>query len=52
VPHRNLRIDLTGCGEVTAVRSLLHGPLKLMTTPTQRTAVLPKLEEIDLLILE
>jgi hypothetical protein len=44
----NLRVELPGAGPVKSVRSLIHGPLKL----DGGAVVLPKMEEIDLLILE
>lgn len=47
-----LRVALPGAGEVKAVRSLAHGPLKVEGTGANRGVVLPTLEEIDLLILE
>ena len=45
---QNLRIDLPAGHGAKTVRSLLHGPLTL----TQNSVMLPKLAEIDLLILE
>ncbi len=45
---QNLRIDLPVGHGAKSVRSLLHGPLAL----TQNSVTLPKLAEIDLLILE
>ena len=48
----NLRVALPGVGDVKAVRSLLHGKLAIEGTGEMRSVVLPKLAEIDLLILE
>ncbi len=44
----DLRVDLSGAAPFSKVRSLLHGPLK----QDGATVVLPKLEEVDLLLLE
>jgi hypothetical protein len=48
-PVETLRVALPGVGPVSQVRSLAHGPLPL---EAGRTVVLPRLEEIDLLIVE
>ena len=47
-PVKSLRISLAGAGDVKAVRSLTHGPLKI----TGNTVVLPALDAIDLLLIE
>jgi hypothetical protein len=44
----NLRLSLSGVGEVKSVRSLKHGPLALRN----QTVLLPRLDEIDLLMLQ
>lgn len=44
----NLRVDISGAGPVKSVRSLLLGPLPL----ANGTVILPKLAEIDLLLLQ
>ena len=44
----NLRVDLSGAGPVKSVRSLVHGALPL----ANGSVIIPKLAEIDLLLLE
>lgn len=51
-PVENLRVSLGGAGDFKTVRSLLHGPLPVVGDGPARTVTLPRLEEIDLLILE
>ena len=48
----NLRVTLPALGEGKAVRSLLHGKLTIEGEGATRSVVLPKLAEIDLLIVE
>jgi hypothetical protein len=47
-PAKNLRVDLSALGNVAAVKSLNHGPLRLQN----QTVVLPQLDAIDLLMVE
>jgi hypothetical protein len=51
-PVENLSVALPGVGAVQSVRSLLHGKLALEGEGEKRRVVLPKMAEIDLLILE
>lgn len=44
----NLRIELPGFADAKSVRSIQHGPLKLVNG----AVLLPKLDEIDLLVIE
>jgi hypothetical protein len=48
----NLSVALPGCGDVKAVRSVVHGPLAVGGAEDARTVVIPRLDEIDLLELE
>jgi hypothetical protein len=48
----NLRVTLPGLREGQTVRSLVHGKLTVEGDGATRSVVLPKLAEIDLLILE
>ena len=47
-PFEDLRINLGGAGKIKSVRSLMQGSLKM----DGQTALLPKLEEMDLLLIE
>lgn len=51
-PAEKLRLELPGVAELKSVRSLAHGNLALHGEGSGRSVVLPKLAEIDLLILE
>ena len=51
-PCENLRVALPGIGAANSVRSLVHGKLTLEREGNQRSVVIPKLDEIDLLIVE
>jgi hypothetical protein len=48
----NLRIRLPGVGELKSVRSLVHGNLRIEGEGRERSVTMPRLDEIDLLILE
>jgi hypothetical protein len=52
VPLENLRIALPDVGDFKTVRSLQTGVLKVEGTGKSRSVILPKLNEIDLLVLE
>jgi len=47
-PVENLRVELPGFRDAKSVRSINHGPLKI----TNGAVVVPKLAEIDLLVIE
>ena len=47
-PVQNLRVELPGFVNAKSVRSILHGPLKF----TDGAVVVPRLDEIDLLVIE
>jgi len=51
VAFEKLRVTLPGAGDIKSVRSQLHGPLAIEMIDGVRTVVLPRLDEIDLLIL-
>ena len=48
----NLRVALPGVGPFKSVRSLHHGTLAVHGQGADRSVVLPKMEEIDVLALE
>jgi hypothetical protein len=53
IPAQNLKINISGLGAIHGVRSYRRGELKLETKePNVYSVTLPKLDEIDLLILE
>jgi hypothetical protein len=52
VPAENLKVTLSGLGEIRSVRSATYGALKLDAQDGRTTVTLPRLEEIDLLILD
>jgi hypothetical protein len=47
-----LRVDLPGVGSLKAVRSIVHGNLPIEGDDAGRFVTVPRLDEIDLLILE
>jgi hypothetical protein len=51
VPETNLKVRLSELGEIKSVRSARHGDLKLEARDGETTVTLPRLDEIDLLIL-
>jgi hypothetical protein len=51
-PALNLRITLPGVGALKSVRSLTHGNLHIDGEGAQRSVTLPRLDEMDLLILD
>jgi len=53
IPAENVKIDINGLGAIYRIRSYKLGELKLETKePNVYSVTLPKLDEIDLLILE
>lgn len=51
-PAENLRVALPGLGEMKTIRSLVRGELRVVGDGAARSVTVPRLDEVDVLVIE